>query len=126
MAEDFARSADEMEAAFARASESIGKGLAKAALDGENAFKRMTANVLADLARIAIDQVLPQASGANSSSGGFALDALGALFSGSNARSGGVTINMQVHNTPAADLLRSKGQVAQSLAQAVSEGMRRL
>ncbi len=27
---------------------------------------------------------------------------------------------------PAADLLRSKGQVAQSLAQAVSDGVRRL
>lgn len=125
MAEDFARSADEMEAAFARASESIGKGLARAALDGETAFKRMTANVLADLARIALDQALPQTAG-RSASGGVALDALSNLFAGSNARSGGVTINMQVHGAQAADLQRSKGQVAQSLAQAVSDGMRRL
>lgn len=126
MAEDFARSADEMEAAFVRASESIGKGLAKTALDGETAFRRMTANVLADLARIAIEQVLPRTAGGSSGSSGFALDALSGLFAGSNARSGSVTINMQVHDAPAADLLRSKGQVAQSLAQAVSDGMRRL
>lgn len=125
MAEDLTRSADEMEAAFNRASESIGKGLAKAALDGEAAFKRMTASVLSDLARIALDQVLPQVSGRNAG-GGIALDALSGLFAGSTTRSGGVTINMQVHGAPAADLLRSKGQVAQSLAQAVSDGVRRL
>lgn len=125
MTEEYNRAAGEMEAAFTRASDAIGKALARAALDGENAFKRMTANVLADLARIALDQALQQSSG-GSSSGGVALDALSALFGGSNARSGGVTINMQVHDAPAADLLRSKGQVAQSLAQAVSDGMRRL
>jgi|JI9StandDraft_2_1071091.scaffolds.fasta_scaffold355454_3 hypothetical protein len=125
MAEDFTRGAEEMEAAFARASESIGKGLARSALDGEAAFKRMTANVLADLARIALDQILPQPS-AGKSNGGVALDALSGLFAGSTTRSGGVTINMQVHGAPAADLLRSKGQVAQSLAQAVSDGMRRI
>jgi hypothetical protein len=113
-----------MEAAFERASAAIGRSLAKAALDGENAFRRMTANVLADLARIALDRVLPQSGGARG--GGMALDALGGLLGAANARGGGVTINMQVHGAPAADLLRSKGQVAQSLAQAVSDGMRRL
>lgn len=126
MAEDFTRPADEMEAAFARASESIGKGLARAALDGEAAFKKMTASVLADLARIALDQVLPQNAGRNANLGNAALDSVGALLGGGSTRSGGVTINMQVHNAPAAELLRSKGQVAQNLAQAVSDGMRRL
>lgn len=126
MAEDFKRGADDMEAAFERASASIAKSLARAALDGEAAFKRMTASVLADLARIAVDQMLPQDSRRNSSGAGIAMDALSALFGASATRSGGVTINMQVHGTPASELLRSKGQVAQTLAQAVSNGMRRL
>ncbi len=119
------RSAQALEDAFARASARIATDLGKAAAQGELSFSRMAANVLSDLARIAINNAIPGGQSRDSGANLLA-DAFGAAVRGLGGGKQSVNIAMQVHGVQADTIARSKGQVAQSLAQAVSDGMRRL
>ena len=109
--------ADAMAASFEAAGDRIARSLEAAARRGELSFNAMAETILKDLARVAVDDLvaapLQQLIGE-----------LGSAVQG-GSRSAPV-INLTVSGSAtASDFQRSEGQIAASLARAVSIGLQR-
>lgn len=141
--------ADALEQAFGRAGQAIARDLGQAALRGEVDMRRMVRTVLGELAKIALDRLLPatgrglfgaRAGGGPVVPGGgylvgeqgpelFFPASAGRIASGARQSGGGqgiaITVNVAA-GADAASILAAEGQIAAALARAVQAGGRYL
>jgi hypothetical protein len=138
------RAADEVGASFDRAGERIAGALARAALSGENSFKRLAKVALEELARLALNQIFGKSGGLpffGARAGGGAVNAGGAYLVGERGpemfvprQAGAIapaTSGVSVHfhlgaGADAGAIARHQGQIAAQVARAVAYGRRNL
>lgn len=138
------RAADEVGASFERAGERIAQALGRASASGQASFKRLAKTILEELARTALDRILPGARlpffGARA--GGGAVNTGGAYLVGERGpelfapRQGGSlstlspgSVSVHFHLGAGADantISRHQGQIAAAVARAVAYGRRNL
>lgn len=105
--------------AFEAAGSRIANALEQAAGRGELSFNRLTESVLSDLARLAISEVVETPLNA-------LVDTLGRSLTGGGS-SGSTTVNLNLSGASDPDAFRrSEGQIAGSVARAVSLGQGRI
>lgn len=111
------RSAEDIAEAFEAAGERIAQSLENAAKSGELSFNALAESVLTDLAKLAVSELIEGPLMA-------LIDGLGkTLGSGAGASA---TVNMNISGASDLDgFRRSEGQIAATLARAVSLGQRR-
>lgn len=111
------RSADEIAEAFEAAGARIARSLEDAAKSGELSFNSLADSILKDLARLAIGELIEAPLTA-------LIDGLTKSLAGSGG--GGTTVNMNISGaSDQSGFRRSEGQIAATLARAVSFGQRR-
>ena len=116
MIQDAAAIADAFDAAGTR----IAQSLERAAERGELSFNSLAESVLSDLARLAVSEIVEAPLIA-------LVDGLGRSLSGLSGSSGPTTVNLNLSGATDADgFRRSQGQIAGSLARAVSLGQGRI
>lgn len=111
------RSADDIAEAFEAAGARIARSLEDAAKSGELSFNALAESVLTDLAKLAVSELIeaPLAS---------LIDGLAKSLG--TASGAGTTVNMNISGTSdPSGFRRSEGQIAATLARAVSLGQRR-
>ena len=105
--------------AFDAAGSRIAQSLERAAERGELSFNSLAESVLSDLARLAVSEIVEAPLNA-------LVDGLGRSLSGLNG-GGSTTVNLNLSGaTDAEGFRRSQGQIAGSLARAVSLGQGRI
>lgn len=140
------RAADEVGASFERAGQRIARALGSAAAGGEASFKRMAKVILEELAKLALERVLGQASGGlpffGGRAGGGPVNRGGAYLVGERgpelfvprqagdvAAATGSAVSVHFHLGAGADanaIARHQGQIAAAIARAVAYGRRNL
>jgi len=112
------QSADEIAEAFEAAGARIAKSLEDAAKSGELSFNAMAESVLTDLAKLAIGELVEGPLTA-------LIDGLGKSLAGGSGASPTINMNISGASDPGG-FRRSEGQIAATLARAVSLGQRRI
>lgn len=111
------QSADDIAESFEAAGARIARSLEDAAKSGELSFNSLAESVLKDLAKLAVGELIEAPLSA-------LIDGLGKSLT--RGGSGATTVNMNISGaTDAGWFQRSEGQIAATLARAVSLGQRR-
>ncbi|MGJ8561094.1 MAG: phage tail tape measure C-terminal domain-containing protein [Litorimonas sp.] len=115
--DDAFRSADEIAEAFEAAGARIARSLENAAKSGELSFNSLADSVLTDLAKLAVGELIEAPLTAF-------VDGLTKSLGGSSGAATTVNMNISGASDPGG-FRRSEGQIAATLARAVSLGQRR-